>query len=73
MLPFMMSFEKYRELLEGPSHILGRMKGIWNYLSGAFHDDKKLLKKIQKTKTVERYQQLSQDIFSQERLRRENT
>lgn len=58
-------FARYQELLNGPSHLLGRMKGLWFYLAYSFDNGKKILKKIQKTKSITRYQELTGQIFSE--------
>ncbi len=56
-------FNAYREILFGPSHILGRMKGLWFYLSRSFSDSKKLLKKIQKCKTIKQYTIIMEQVW----------
>jgi len=48
-------FTSYKQVLAGPSHLLGRMKQIWFYLAASFPDQDKLWKKIKKASTVERY------------------
>ncbi len=48
-------FTGYKELLAGPSHLLGRMKQIWFYLAASFPDQDKLWKKIKKAGTEECY------------------
>lgn len=48
-------FAGYRQMLAGPSHLLGRMKQIWAYLANSFPDSARLWKKIKKAGTVERY------------------
>lgn len=58
-------FSRYQKLLHGPSHLLGRMKGLWFYLAGSFDTGQKILKKIQKTKSINRYQELTEHIFSE--------
>ncbi|MFH1216748.1 MAG: tRNA-dihydrouridine synthase family protein [Pseudomonadota bacterium] len=57
-------FALFSEKQSGPGHILGHMKGIWLYLAPSFSDGKKLLKKIQKTRTIERYTELMETIFT---------
>lgn len=46
----------YEELLDGPSHLLGRMKQLWLYLSAFFPPQHKTWKMIKKCKTKKRYQ-----------------
>lgn len=53
----------YGGMLSGPSPVLGRMKGIWFYLARSFAGGEKLLKKIQKTKKIERYAEIAAEIF----------
>lgn len=55
--------QHYPEYLSGPGHLLGRMKGIWFYLSGSFPDGRKLLKKIQKTSRIDHYKDLVKSIW----------
>ena len=57
-------FAAYQQTLFGPGHILGRMKGLWFYLSSSFVDSGKILKKIQRCKTITRYERLIERIFS---------
>ena len=56
-------YNLYSQRLSGNSHLLGRMKAVWFYLAGSFPDNKKLLKKIQKTKNISNYRKLLDDIF----------
>ncbi len=56
-------FTAYQGLLFGPSHILGRMKGLWFYLSNSFANSRKLLKKIQKCRGLEQYNRVIEDIL----------
>jgi tRNA-dihydrouridine synthase len=53
----------YGEMLSGPAPVLGRMKGLWLYLSRSFAGGEKLLKRIQKTKKLDRYADIVADIF----------
>jgi len=54
----------YQAMLSGPSPVLGRMKGLWFYLSGSFADGAKILKKIQKMKKLEPYREFTGEIFA---------
>jgi len=47
-------FDAYRERMQGPGHLLDRMKGIWYYLAAGFSDGRRLLKQIQKCRDLER-------------------
>lgn len=53
-------------ILSGPAHVLGRMKGLWLYLAGSFPEEKKLLKKIQKTKSIASYMELIDSVLKSE-------
>ncbi len=57
-------FENYKKIFSGPGHLIGRMKGLWNYLGpGCFKDYKKPLKNILKSSTIGRYQDMVEQIF----------
>ncbi len=55
--------QHYAEIFSGPGHLLSRMKLIWGYMIYSFPGQEKQLKKIQKSTTVERYQQAVEGIF----------
>jgi len=59
---------RYVERLEGPAHLLGRMKGVWCYFAGIFINDNKVLKRISKAWTLEKYKDAVQKNFEQEEL-----
>jgi len=48
-------FEAYNRVLDGPSHVLNKMKGFWSYFSLPFEDCKKTMKKIKKTRRPDQY------------------
>ncbi len=48
-------YNEYQAALDGPSHLLNKMKGFWRYLSYSFADFKKSMKGIKKTTTPEHY------------------
>ena len=56
-------FDAYRERLSGPGHLLDRMKGLWLYLSLRFADGRALLKKIQKCRRPEAYEETLARFF----------
>lgn len=57
-------FENYKKIFSGPGHLIGRMKGLWNYLGpGCFKEYKKPLKNILKSSTIARYQDMVEEIF----------
>jgi len=57
-------FERYAEILSGPSHLVQKMKGTWGYLSRSFTNSRKFLKKIYKTKKLPQYQMVVDEFFS---------
>ncbi len=59
-------FTRYTERLEGPSHLLGRLKHLWLYLINSFPGNKKLLKKILKSKNSVAYHQAVDQLFATE-------
>lgn len=48
-------FAKNSELLQGQSHLLGKMKEFWGYAANLFPESGKLLKSIQRCVYVDRY------------------
>ncbi len=48
-------FLAMKEKLDGPGHLLGRMKQIWIYFIGSFPQKQNLLKKITKASTEAKY------------------
>jgi len=48
-------FEAYSLALEGPSHLLNKMKGLWRYFSLPFIDCNKSIKKIRKSRRPDQY------------------
>ncbi len=59
-------FSRYTERLEGPSHLLGRLKHLWLYLINSFPDNKKPLKKILKSSNPATYRQAVDQLFATE-------
>ena len=56
----------YREELFGPRPILGKMKELWLYLSRSFADGPRILKKIQRSQTLEEYERIVNTFFEKE-------
>jgi tRNA-dihydrouridine synthase len=56
-------YDCYKELLSGPSHLLGRLKQLWAYLSVFFPPQQKCWKKIKKCRTEEQYLKVIGDLF----------
>jgi len=48
-------FETYTRVIDGPSHVLNKMKGLWRYFSLPFEDCKKTMKTITKTRRPDQY------------------
>jgi len=48
-------FDGYRSALDGPAHLLNKMKGLWNYFSLSFKDCAKAMKKIKKSRSPDQY------------------
>jgi tRNA-dihydrouridine synthase B len=64
-------FEAYSDALDGPSHLLNKMKGLWRYFSLPFEDCGKTVKKIVKTRRPEQYLERVNVFFETEaKLRR---
>jgi len=45
----------YKQVFSGPGHLIGRMKGFWNYLGPSFENSKKPLKKLLKSNSEQDY------------------
>ena len=57
-------FENYKKIFSGPGHLIGRMKGFWNYLGpGCFQEYIKPLKNILKSNSIVKYQDMVEQIF----------
>ena len=48
-------FNSYKQVFSGPGHLIGRMKGFWNYLGPSFENSKKPLKKLLKSNSEQDY------------------
>jgi tRNA-dihydrouridine synthase B len=53
----------YEEILFGPSHLLGKMKQIWEYLILSFPKKHSYLKKIRKAKSKAKYEAILEELF----------
>ncbi len=53
----------YTELLDGPAHLMGRMKQLWIYLSASFPPQHRTWKLIKKCKTESRYQEIMKKLL----------
>jgi len=48
-------FNSYKQVFSGPGHLIGRMKGLWNYLGPSFENSKKPLRKLLKSNSEQAY------------------
>lgn len=48
-------FSSYKQVFSGPGHLIGRMKGFWNYLGASFENSRKPLKKLFKSNSEQDY------------------
>lgn len=56
-------FAGYRELLSGDSHLLDKMKELWQYFGVTFPENSKALKRIRKASTVNDYSRAVKEIW----------
>ncbi len=65
-------FDGYSDLLDGPSHVMNKMKGFWRYLSLLFVDCRKATKKIMKSHRPDLYlKQVNLFFETEARLRKD--
>jgi len=57
-------YNRYQIVLSGPGHLLSRMKQIWAYMGQSFPHQRKLTKKIIRSKNVDQYQRAVAEIFA---------
>lgn len=56
-------YAEYRAQLFGPSPVLGRMKELWGYLHVRFPDGATVLRRIQRSKTLEEFERHARTAF----------
>jgi tRNA-dihydrouridine synthase len=56
-------FDAYSDILFGPSHVMNKMKGFWQYFSGLFEDCERAVKKIKKCRNPEHYLEMANRFF----------
>jgi tRNA-dihydrouridine synthase B len=56
-------YEEYSKILFGPTHLLGKMKEYWLYMSENLPDGRKLLNNIRRAKTSEHYEEIVNNFF----------
>jgi len=49
-------FERYRDRLSGPRHLLDRMKGLWKYFAQGYRSSETARKQIHKARSIAQYQ-----------------
>lgn len=59
-------FEAYSDLLAGPSHVMNKMKGYWQYFSCLFEDCGKAVKRIKKMRRPDLYLEEVNRFFNSE-------
>lgn len=58
-----MVYEGYKETMSGCKPTLCKMKELWWYLGRSFKDSAKLIKKIKKCETFEKYDAIMEEVF----------
>jgi tRNA-dihydrouridine synthase B len=58
-------FDRTRERLSGPGHLLDRMKGFWTYFAAAFTEGPALAKEIHRTFQLPRYTDTVERFFQE--------
>ena len=59
-------FDSYRRKLQGPGHLLDRMKGFWKYFSQAFENGRQIEKKIHRTHRLDHYLGIVNRFFEED-------
>ena len=62
--------EQYCAVLDGPGHVLNKMKGLWKFFALPFADCERSLKKIKKTKRPDQYLDQVNHFFDSEAILR---
>jgi tRNA-dihydrouridine synthase len=65
-------FVRYQERLQGPGHLLDRMKGFWTYFSVGFKNGPDFGKRIHRTFTLPRYLESVERFFEEDARWRES-
>jgi tRNA-dihydrouridine synthase len=58
-------YAQYKGVLFGARPVLGKMKELWSYLSRSFRDGGTILKKIQRSTTLEAYETIVERFFDE--------
>ena len=59
-------FDGYSQALQGPGHLLDRIKGFWKYFSKAFVDGQKIEKKVHRSRRQQDCQRIVERFFKEE-------
>ncbi|QTA83643.1 tRNA-dihydrouridine synthase [Desulfonema limicola] len=59
-------FHAFDKVLDGPSHLLKRMKSFWDYFEQSFNNSRQVVKKIRKNKDIEQYRIIVHDFLEKE-------
>jgi tRNA-dihydrouridine synthase len=59
-------FNSYRQALQGPGHLMDRMKGFWKYFSLAFRDGDRIARKIHRSRHLTRYREIVAAFWQEE-------
>ncbi|MBR9987580.1 MAG: tRNA-dihydrouridine synthase family protein [Desulfosarcina sp.] len=54
----------YCRRFSGPGHVLDRMKGFWRYFAADFPDGRRIVKRIRKADSLDRYRQAVTAVFN---------
>jgi tRNA-dihydrouridine synthase B len=54
---------EYVKRFSGPGHVLDRMKGFWRYFASGFPDGRRIVKRIRKADSLDRYRRSVQAVF----------
>jgi tRNA-dihydrouridine synthase len=58
-------FGRYREILSGPGHLMGRMKGFWTYFAVNFRNGEMTGKQIHRAHQLSRYLDIVERFFAE--------
>jgi hypothetical protein len=59
-------FDAYSQILQGPGHLLDRMKGFWKYFSQAFADGRAIEKKVHRCHRLDLYLGIVERFFEED-------
>lgn len=56
-------YNSYREVIDGDTNVLFKLKEVWNYMADNFEDSHKCLKKVRKAQNRYKYEAVVEEIF----------